>query len=154
MDLSQYLQAMRQLERAAESIWKNAPEPFKTHAFKCGWALDDTKKRLHSWGYDCLGDRDRMLLATAGTNAQRLEACGDFERALKDIQAAILILRNSSGGPFADIFGGPLTPEQEADFRLLALGLPARAPTMHTGLPGESNQIPPRNLPIPKKEDD
>ena len=82
MDLSQYLQAMKQLERAAESIWKNAPEPFKTHAFKCGWALDDTKKRLHSWGYDCLGDRDRRLLATAGTNAQRLEACGDLERAL------------------------------------------------------------------------
>jgi hypothetical protein len=153
MDLSQYLQAMEQLERAAKSIWKNAPEAIKSQAFNCGWTLDDTKKRFRSWGYDCLRDRDRMLLATAGTSAQRLEASGDFERALKEIQAAILILRNSCGGPFDDIFGGPFTPEQEADFRLLDLGLPARAPTMHTGLPGESNQIPPRNLPIPKKED-
>jgi hypothetical protein len=154
MDVSQYLQAMEQLERATESIWNNAPEPFKTQAFKCGWALDDTKKRLRSWGYDLLRDRDRMLLATAGMNAQRLEACGDFERAVKEIQAAIFLLRNSPGGPFDDIFGGPLTPEQEADLRLRDLGPPASAPTMDTGLPGESNQIPPKNPPIPKNEDD
>lgn len=154
MHVSQYLQAMEQLERATESIWKNAPDQFKAQAFKCGWALDDTKKRLHSWGYDLLRDRDRMLLATVGMNAQRLRACGDFERALKEIQAAIFLLRNSPGGPSDDIFSGPLTPGQEADFRLRDLGPPAGAPTMDTGLPGESNQIPPKNPPIPKKEDD